>query len=229
MDIEIINKPANSIAKVVLKGGETFTAEAGAMVAMSGDTSVTTSTFKKGGKKGGIFKALKRMLAGESFFTNHFTAGPNGGEVYVAPCLSGDMITLNLDANEPMVVQGGSFLASSPDISVDLGFQGFKSVFSGESVFWLNMAGTGQLIINSFGAIYPIDIDGEHIIDTGHIVAFPKSMEFKICKASPSIVGSILSGEGLVCKFQGKGRVWCQSHNKSSFGQTLGPMLRQRS
>ena len=227
MDISIINRPANSVAKVSLEKGESFTAEAGSMVAMTGDTTVTTTTHKKGGK-GGIFKALKRMLAGESFFVNTFTAGPNGGEVYVAPTLSGDMVEIPLDGNESWMVQSGSYLASSPEISVNLGWQGFKSVFSGESVFWLEMAGSGKLVINSFGAIYPLDIDGEHIIDTGHIVAFPKSMNFKICKASSSIIGSVLSGEGLVCKFQGKGRIWCQSHNAPSFGYTLGPMLKKR-
>ncbi|NQZ59537.1 MAG: AIM24 family protein, partial [Lentisphaeraceae bacterium] len=35
-------------------------------------------------------------------------------------------------------------------------------------------------------------------------------------------------GEGLVCRFEGKGTVWCQSHNAGSFGGTLGPKLKQR-
>jgi uncharacterized protein (AIM24 family) len=41
-------------------------------------------------------------------------------------------------------------------------------------------------------------------------------------------MSSILGGEGLVCKFKGKGIVWVQSHNSSSFGSALGPKLKPR-
>ena len=41
-----------------------------------------------------------------------------------------------------------------------------------------------------------------------------------------SWLASILGGEGIVCRFQGKGTVWCQSHNAPSFGHTIGPLLK---
>ena len=68
----------------------------------------------------------------------------------------------------------------------------------------------------------------EDIVDTGHIVAFNETLSFSITKAGKSWIGSMLSGEGLVCKFEGKGTVWCQSHNAQSFGQSLTPILRPR-
>ena len=37
-------------------------------------------------------------------------------------------------------------------------------------------------------------------------------------------MSAILGGEGLVCRFEGKGIVYCQSHNPSSFGYALGPV-----
>ena len=86
----------------------------------------------------------------------------------------------------------------------------------------------GKVILNSFGAIYPVEVEGETIVDTGHIVAFGETLDFKITKAGKSWISSILGGEGLVCRFHGQGTVWCQSHNPSSFGQTLGPNLRPR-
>ncbi|MCI5144481.1 MAG: AIM24 family protein, partial [Candidatus Electrothrix sp. AR3] len=88
--------------------------------------------------------------------------------------------------------------------------------------------GSGKVVINSFGEIYPIEVDGEYIVDTGHIVAFNETLNFDITKAGKSWISSFLGGEGLVCKFKGKGTVWCQSHNATGFGQTLGPMLRSR-
>jgi uncharacterized protein (TIGR00266 family) len=95
-------------------------------------------------------------------------------------------------------------------------------------LFWLKVKGNWTVIINSFGAIYPIYIDGEHIVDTGHIVAFEESLNFSLTKAGKSWVSSFLGGEGLVCKFKGKGTVWIQSHNSASFGSILGSKLKPR-
>lgn len=225
MNVDIKMGPGSALAQVTLEPNEVLTAEGGAMVTMSGDMSIETTTHKKG--KGGILKGLKRMLSGENFFMNHFTASANGGEVLLSCTLPGDMMVHELN-NEKIIVQAGSYVASSHDINIDFGWQGFKSFFSGESAFWLNISGTGKVVINSFGAIYPIEVDGEYIVDTGHIVAFTEGLDFKISKPGKSLVSAFLGGEGLVCKFQGKGTVWCQSHNNGSFGQALGPMLRAR-
>ncbi|WP_020407542.1 TIGR00266 family protein [Hahella ganghwensis] len=225
MDIELIHRPGNTAAKVKLQQGETCTAESGAMIAMSGNMDVTTTTHKK--KSGGVLKALKRMVAGESLFLNHFEPKSGDGEVWFGANLAGDMMTYNLD-NESLIVQGGSFMACEDSVEIDLGWQGFKSFLSGESVFWVNLKGKGQVLLNSFGAIYPVEVDGEYIVDSGHIVAFNETLDFSITKAGKSWLHSFLGGEGLVCKFQGKGTVWCQSHNPGSFGWTLSPGLKPR-
>lgn len=195
------------------------------MISMSSDMEIETTTHKK--SSGSIFKAVKRMLAGESFFLNHFTGGPQGGSVWLAATLSGDMMIHELKGDS-LIVQGGSYVACEPSVDIDLGWQGFKSLFSGEGIFWLHLKGSGKVVISSFGAIYPVAVDGEYIVDTGHIVAFEETLDFTISKAGKSIISSFLGGEGLVCKFKGKGTVWCQSHNASGFGKLLGPMLRKR-
>lgn len=225
MEVEIIHGPGNSAAKIRLAGGESCTAEAGAMIAMSGDMRVETTTHQKG--KGSLLKAVKRLMARESVFLNHFTAGPQGGDLYLATTLAGDMMVYELK-NENLIVQGGSFVACEPSVSIDMGWQGFKSLFAKEGLFWLHLNGTGKIVINSFGAIYPIEVDGEHIVDTGHIVAFNETLDFNLSKAGKSWVSSILGGEGLVAKFTGRGTVYCQSHNPVSFGRALGPKLKPR-
>lgn len=225
MDIELVNRPGNTAAKVVLQPGESCTAESGAMIAMSGNMDITTTTHKK--KSGSIMKAIKRMVAGESLFLNHFEPQGKAGEVWLGTTLAGDMEVMELD-QDSLIVQGSSFLACEDGIEIDLGWQGFKSVFSGESVFWVNLKGKGKVIVSSFGAIYPVQVDGEYIVDTGHIVAFNETLNFSITKAGSSWLHSMLGGEGLVCKFSGKGTVWCQSHNPISFGQSLTSGLRPR-
>ncbi len=54
----------------------------------------------------------------------------------------------------------------------NLGWEGFKNMFSGENMIWLEMSGTGKVVINAFGMIYPVEVDGEYIVDTGNIAAF---------------------------------------------------------
>jgi uncharacterized protein (TIGR00266 family) len=225
MDIELLHRPGSAVAKVNLQSGESFTAEGGAMIAMSSDMRIETTTHKRG--KGGIGKALKRMLAGESFFLNHYTAGAKGGEVWLGTTLAGDMIQVTLDG-QPLIVQGGSFVACEEGIDVGIGWQGVSSMFAGEGLFWLELRGRGKVVLSSFGAIYPIEVDGAYIVDTGHIVAFPETLGFKLSKAGKSWMSSILGGEGLVCRFEGRGTAWCQSHSEKTFGRVLGPLLRPR-
>jgi uncharacterized protein (TIGR00266 family) len=227
MQIEIVHRPANSAVKVTLAQGESLTAEGGAMIAMSDQLQIETTTHKRG--KGSVVSALKRMLTGESFFLNHYTAGSGPGEVILATTLAGDMMEYTMKGPD-LIVQAGSFVACTPTVEMDMSWQGFgKAVFSGESMFWIRMSGSGSLILSSFGAIYPIQVDGEVIVDTGHIVAFDESLTWEITKAGKSWISSFLGGEGLVAKFSGQGTVWCQSHNADSFGQALGPQLRTRS
>jgi len=196
------------------------------MIAMSGHLGVTTTTHKKG--KGGLLKAAKRLLAGESLFLNHFTAERDAGEVWLGSTLAGDMMQYELD-NETLIVEAGSFVACAHSVEIDMGWQGFKNLLSGESMFWLKLSGKGPVILNAFGAIYPVEVNGEYIIDTGHIVAFNESLEFSLTKAGKSWLSSMLGGEGLVCKFRGRGTVWCQSHNPKSFGMSFGSSLKPRS
>jgi uncharacterized protein (TIGR00266 family) len=225
MDIQIDNGPGAASAFVQLAPGETFTSESGAMIAMNG-CNIETTTHKR--KSGSILGGLKRLIGGESFFMSHYTACQEGGDVWLATTLAGDMAEIEVEEGTKIVVQSGSYVASEEGVEVGLDWQGFKSLFAKEGLFWINLSGSGKSIINSFGAIYTIDCDGEYIVDTGHIVAFEETLSFKLSKAGKSWLSSILGGEGLVCKFSGTGRIWVQSHHASNFGYALGPLLRPR-
>lgn len=222
MNVELLHQPDSAIARITLEAGEELVAEAGCMIAMSGF--LNASTTLRQGKGGGILGGLKRMVGGESLFLSVFRSPTTGGEIFLAPKLMGDIICYEMKGQE-LVVQATSYLASASDVDIDLGFQGFKSFLSGESIFWLNITGYGTLLLNSFGAIYEVPVDGEYIVDTGHIVAFEKSLNFEIGKANPSWWGAFLGGEGFVCRFKGRGNVYCQTHNPGAFGQLVGAQL----
>jgi len=225
MNIELLHQPDSAIARVNLDRGEEIVAEAGAMVAMS--EYINASTTLRQGKGGGILGGLKRMLAKESLFLSVFRSPADGGEVFLAPKFLGDILHYQV-ANTGLVVQASSYLASGSNVDIDLGFQGFKSFFSGENIFWLQIDGQGDVLLSSFGAIYEIQVDGEYIVDTGHIVAFEKTLNFEITKAGSSLIGAWLGGEGLVCRFKGNGKVFCQTHNYAAFGRLVGSQLPPR-
>jgi uncharacterized protein (AIM24 family) len=78
MEIKILQQPDNAIAHVKMQAGEELIAEAGCMIAMSGNINVSTTL--RQGKGGGILGGLKRMVAGESIFLSVFRSPINGGE-----------------------------------------------------------------------------------------------------------------------------------------------------
>lgn len=225
MNIEILHQPDSAIAKINLDSGEELVAEAGCMIAMSGY--INASTTLRQGKGGGVLGGFKRLVAGESLFLSVFRSPKAGGEIFLAPKFMGDILHYPV-TGMGLVVQSTSYLASESNVDIDLGFQGFRSLFSGESLFWLNITGSGNVILSSFGAIYAVDVDGEFVVDTGHIVAFEKSLNFEISKVGASWVGAFLGGEGLVCRFKGQGKVFCQTHNAGSFGREVGSKLPPR-
>jgi uncharacterized protein (TIGR00266 family) len=224
VQIEIVNGPGNAAARVKMSQGETLFAEGGSMIAMRGNFDLKTSTHQRSRS---IMAGLKRMVGGESFFLNHYTAQSSKGEVILSATLPGDMTAIEL-SHVGIIVEGGAFVCRGGGVEMDLSWQGLKSAFSGEGLFWLKMSGIGPLVLSSFGAIYSVLIDGEYIVDTGHVVAFEETLNFSLSKAGKSWLSSYLGGEGLVCCFKGRGRIWCQSHSARAFGELVGPRLRPR-
>jgi uncharacterized protein (TIGR00266 family) len=224
MQIQVLYRPAHSLAKVVLGPGESIVAESGAMVGMS--THVQMQSQSHGGLMGG----LKRMFGGESFFRNTFTAYAAPGEVLLAHALCGDMLTLEM-TQAGYYVQSSSFIASTPNVNIETKLGGFRSFFAGEGVFVLlaTSQSPGQLLIGAFGGIEELVCDGNLVIDTGHLVAWDATLSYQVGKSGSGWIASYLSGEGLVCHFSGQGRIWIQSRNPSGYGKAVGPLLPARS
>jgi len=228
MDIQIHHRPSYAMAQVDLAAGETVVAEGGAMVSMNKHVTMETSAGKKGeGKLKGLMKGLKRMVAGESFFLNRFTANDAPGHVMFAPTFQGDVMVEELNQST-LMLQSTAFMASGTGVEVDSKWGGAKTFFGGEGLIMLKATGTGPLVFNSFGGIKEIAVQGEFIVDTGHIVAFDDSLNFTVNKFGGGWKNFIFGGEGLVCTFSGSGRLWIQTRNPRGFGQEVGPKLPAR-
>lgn len=230
MKIALESKPSYGMAVVTLDAGEEITAESGSMVAMSSQIAVDTSFNGTGG--GGLIDFLqaafvglvRKFLAGETMFVNTYRATGAGQQVMLAPAMSGDVVQVSLSGGRAITVQAGSYLASTRGIKEDLIWGGFSMLFSGEGAFFLKCSGEGELLINSYGAINKVEVDGSYRVDTGHVVAFEGDLKYAIKKAG-GWKSTLLSGEGLVLDFTGKGTVWLQTRNVSTLVGWITPYL----
>ena len=118
----------------------------------------------------------------------------------------------------------GSFLACTPGVNVKAKFGGFKALFSGEGAFLLEASGNGDLFFNSFGGIVEKKIEGDFIVDSGHVVAFEPSLNYKI-SGMGNWKSTMLSGEGLVMTFNGSGKIYLQTRTIDSLASWLTPRL----
>jgi uncharacterized protein (TIGR00266 family) len=212
---EILYPGAFPLLKLPLRQGQAIKAEAGSMVSMS------TTIDVEGRLEGGLLGGLGRMLTGEKFFFQTLAARRGPGEVLLAPTMPGDIHAIELTGSEGWSVQKDGFFVAAETVEVATKMQNLsQGLLSGEGFFIIKVGGRGTLFVSSYGAIHPVDIPAgeELIIDNAHLVAWPDSTSYKIEKASAGWISSLTSGEGLVCRFRGPGRVLIQTRNPASFG-----------
>lgn len=224
MTFDILQRPSYAALKCVLSTGEEIRTESGAMLAMDDTAEI------EGKMEGGLWKAVKRtVLTSESFFVTKIKATKGDTEVYLAPRATGDVEGIELKGEE-YIVQGGSFLACEAGIDTDAKFTGWKGFASGEGIFMIKAKGTGRMFVSSFGGILKKELRaGERfIVDNGHIVAFPASLNYEVTKAGNSLWSMVSTGEGLVTVFTGPGTILLQTRNLRTFAEELNPFLRVR-
>ena len=220
MKVDVRYRPAYALAMVTLDAKETIQVESGAMVGMSPDLEMETEA------RGGFLKSLTRsMFGGESFFLNTYTASSPGDSVALAPPLPGDISVIEMH-DETLLVQSGSYLASSEGIEVDTKWSGAKTFFGSEGLIMLKISGTGTLIVSSYGAIHPVELEAgqSYVVDTGHLVTFESHMQYQVKKVA-GWKSTLFSGEGLVAELAGPGKLTLQSRSQDSFLSWLIPKL----
>lgn len=217
---EIEHSPAYASLILNLQENQTVLIESGAMAAMDSGIKMKSKV------RGGFSKGLGRIFSGESFFVSEFTTKDKPGQIYVSPGVPGDLRHYYLNGNG-LMVQSSGFVACSSGVEIDTKFQGFKGFFSGESLFLLRATGEGDFWFSSYGAIVEIKVAGEYVVDTGYIVAFEDTLNYNVEMLSglsfKGLRTGILGGEGLVCRFSGKGSLWVQSRNLYGLINFLNP------
>jgi uncharacterized protein (TIGR00266 family) len=218
MRYELLDKPDFGMVRVGFdQPGEQLLVESSAMVARHSAIEMKTQL------QGGILAAAKRkMLGGESLFQNTFTATQPGQELWLAPSAEGDVLALDMNGTYEVMLNSGAYLAASPGVTLDTKWGGAKGFF-GAGLFLLKCSGHGPLFFGSYGGIHAVDVGpGGYVCDNGHIVGFTSGLNYTVTKVG-GLKSLFLGGEGLVCRFEGQGRLWMSTRNANSLAAFLHP------
>lgn len=205
--------------KFVLNPGDKIITEADAMASMDAGLSQTAKM------NGHIIKAfLKKFFGGESLFVNHFentTQEPK--EIVITKSTPGEIVPLKLEG-KGMYLQPGAYICSTPGIHLIVEWAGIRSFLAREGLFRLYAAGTGYLWFGAYGRIVPKTVKREYLVDTGHLVAYEPQMGMKL-QMSGNLMSSLLSGEGLLTRMEGDGKIFLQTRSMSGLAAWLNPRL----
>lgn len=205
MQAEIRNKPSFANIKMHLEPGDSIVAEADAMASMSASLDMKTSW--NGGVIGGIGR---RLFGGESMFVNTFSTETEGELILTQP-FPGDIECIELNGNT-MFLQPGAFLACESTVKLGLGWAGLRMAIAREGLFRLKVSGHGRIWFGAYGGIFQREIDDEYVVDTGHLVAYEPTIGIRVGMAG-GIFSSFFSGEGLITRVTGPGRIYMQSRS----------------
>ncbi len=222
LEYEIVKNPVG-LVEFALNRGDAITAEAGAMAFIQGQVRTETRM-----RKGGLFKSLKAAaFGGESFFVNEFVAEEDGCRLGLTGNMLGDITVI--DVNQEFIVQSGSFVCSTTDLTLDTKWQGFSKGIFGSNLFMLKTVGTGKMFVNAWGGIIAKKLeDGERmILDNYQLVALTTTAEYRVTKHG-SLKTSLFGGEALVLEITGPGTVYIQTKNVMEFARALIPFLPKR-
>ncbi len=221
MPVLTVSGSVDPLLSVVLEKGECIFAERNAMVSMDSTLALT------GRVKGGLFSALSRkLLNDETFFQQKIEAVEGSGEVLLTPSLPGGIAVLEAGDRQYKIADG-AYLASTQNVELNAETQSLGRALLGDSggLFVLATKGSGQVAVSGFGSMRCIELDGNKsvYVDNGHLVAWDKALEYELAlnTAKQGFFGKLLnsqtSGEGIVLKFSGIGRLYVCSRNRGGF------------
>ena len=183
------------------------TVQSGAMQWMVGNVKATTGIKGVGDLLG---KAVRGKVTGESAIKPEYT----GDGVMVLEPTYKHIILLDVDDwNGSVVLDDGMFLACDANLRHKAVMRSTLSsaVAGNEGMFNLGIIGSGVLCLESpcpKEELVEVTLRDDVIkIDGNMAVAWSRSLDFTVERSGRSLVGSAVSGEGLVNVYRGTGKV----------------------
>ncbi|MGD9888724.1 MAG: TIGR00266 family protein [Halothiobacillaceae bacterium] len=206
---------------VSMQQGDKIYCESDAMVMMESNLEL------KGRMTGGLGSALLRQFAnGENFFQQHIEAVKGGGDCLLAPTLPGAIEILDIGQNQ-YILADGAFVAATSGVEMKVKMQSIGNALFASSGGFVVMtsSGQGQLVVSGFGSIFTLEVvEGkEVVIDNGHVIAWDANLRYTLGMATSKtgflsgVVNAATSGEGVILRFSGGGKVLVCSRNRENF------------
>ncbi|MFZ7101708.1 MAG: TIGR00266 family protein [Peptococcaceae bacterium] len=199
------------LIEIELDPDEGVRAEAGAMIYLGEGVDMQTST------DGGIFKGLKRVVTGESFFiTSFINYGHDKSSVAFGAPFPGKIIPLDLNPlGGDFLCQKDAFLCAAKGIDIEIAFtkRMGAGLFGGEGFILQRLIGDGLAFVHAGGTVISKELAaGETLrVDTGCLVAFAPTVDYDI-KFVGGFKNALFGGEGLfLAQLTGPGKVYLQS------------------
>ena len=180
--------------------------QAGAMQWMSGDINMGSGVKGVGNFIG---KMVSSKVTGESMVKPEYTGT---GSVMLEPTYK-YILLIDVSKWGSIVLDDGLFLACDNTLTQKVVARNNVSsaVFGGEGLFNLSLSGDGILVCESncpMEELYEIELENDTLkIDGNMAIAWSGSLDFTVEKAGKSLIGSAVSGEGLVNVYRGTGKV----------------------
>jgi uncharacterized protein (TIGR00266 family) len=207
---------------VSLAHGEKIYCESDAMVMMEAALDL------RGKVSGGIGAALMRRFAnGESFFQQHIEAVRGAGDCLLSPTLPGAMQVVDVGPRQYML-SDGAFVAASDGVELRVRTQNLGNALFAQSggFFITETAGAGQVVVSGFGSISQLEVTPgrDVVIDNSHVVCWDSALRYEMSITTGgsggflgNLINSQTSGEGMVLRFSGQGKVLVCSRNREAF------------
>lgn len=180
--------------------------EPGSLSYMKGNIEIKN---KSGGLLGFGKKIISSKLTGETTFKPTYSGT---GEIFLEPSF-GHFALIELEDDE-IIVSDNMFYACEEDIEVNAVMQkNISSTFLGnEGLYQTRIEGSGivalRVPVPESEIFKCVLIDDTLKVDGNFAILRTGNIEFSVEKSSKSIIGTAISGEGMVNVYRGTGEVW---------------------
>jgi uncharacterized protein (TIGR00266 family) len=214
---------------VSLTKGEKIFCESDAMVMMEQNLDL------RGKMQGGVMQSIMRRMAnGESFFQQNIEAVRGDGDCLLSPTLPGAMQVIDVGPRQ-YKLNDGAFVAGTSGIEMKTVTQNLGNALFAQSggFFLMETSGQGRIVVSGFGSMFELEVapGKDVVIDNSHVVCWDNTLRYEVSVTTGggngggggiggffgNIVNSVTSGEGIVLRFSGAGKVYICSRNRDAY------------
>lgn len=204
-----INGTVLQSLSIELEEGEKVYSEAGGMAWMTDNIEMETST------RGGVGKALGRMLSGESLFLTTYSCSAGTGNLNFTLEAPGKILVFDLQEGQSIIAQKDAFMVAEDTVQLEMHFRkklgaGF---FGGEGFILQKISGPGKVFLEIIGEVVEYGLKQGQVlkVDPGHIALYQPSVNYDLTRVRGA-KNILFGGEGLfLAKLEGPGKVWLQT------------------